>query len=86
MTVLPSSLPLAMAGLNITQSVLLLVTILALIKTIHFIYVYIRARYEFPGPPVKNFWIGNLDQTMADNVHEKVLPTSSLRRNQTNSF
>ncbi|KAL9126809.1 MAG: hypothetical protein Q9217_004204 [Psora testacea] len=40
---------------------------------VRFTCVYIRARHEFPGPPVKNFWTGNLDQTMADNVHEKWL-------------
>ncbi|KAJ8119553.1 hypothetical protein ONZ43_g3518 [Nemania bipapillata] len=32
---------------------------------------YTRARLQFPGPPVKNFLIGNLDQTMANDVHEK---------------
>ncbi|KAL8812287.1 MAG: hypothetical protein Q9223_001156 [Gallowayella weberi] len=60
-----------MGGLKVAQHAFLVTTILALIKAVHFIYVYVRARYQFPGPPVKNFWTGNLDQTMADNVHEK---------------
>lgn len=39
---------------------------------VQFLRSYIRARAQFPGPPVKSFWMGNLDQTMADDVHEKV--------------
>lgn len=69
---LPSPLSLILGGLNVSQVSFLVVTILALIMIVRFTCVYIRARYEFPGPPVKNFWTGNLDQTMADNVHEKV--------------
>ncbi|KAI0864078.1 cytochrome P450 46A1 [Xylaria cubensis] len=38
---------------------------------LRFIISYTRARLQFPGPPVKNFLVGNLDQTMADDVHEK---------------
>lgn len=74
MTRLPSPLPLSLGGLNLSQNSLLILTILLLapMVTVRFVYLYIRARYEFPGPPVKNFWTGNLDQTMADNVHEKV--------------
>lgn len=33
---------------------------------------YWTARLQFPGPPVKNVWIGNLDQTMMPDIHEKV--------------
>lgn len=33
---------------------------------------HVRARAQFPGPPVKSFWMGNLDETMSDDVHEKV--------------
>lgn len=72
MTRLPSPLSLSLGGLNVSQNLFLVMTIPALIMIVRFIYLYIRARYEFPGPPVKNFWTGNLDQTMADNVHEKV--------------
>ncbi len=39
---------------------------------LRFLYIYFKARSQFPGPPVKNFWVGNLDQTVADNVNEKV--------------
>lgn len=75
MTKLASPLPLTLGGLNVVQVSFLAMTIIALlmIMVVRFMYVYIRARYEFPGPPVKNFWTGNLDQTMADNVHEKWL-------------
>ncbi|KAL8994465.1 MAG: hypothetical protein Q9169_005574 [Polycauliona sp. 2 TL-2023] len=66
-------MPLTLGGLNVLQSILVVVTIFALIKAAHFIYLYVKARYEFPGPPVKNFWTGNLDQTMADDVNEKWL-------------
>ncbi|TLD37843.1 cytochrome P450 46A1 [Venturia nashicola] len=30
-----------------------------------------RIRRQFPGPPVNSFWKGNLDETLADDVHEK---------------
>ena len=36
------------------------------------IWKYVKARLQFPGPAVQKPWIGNLDQTMADDVHEKV--------------
>ncbi|KAK5626570.1 hypothetical protein RRF57_002285 [Xylaria bambusicola] len=38
---------------------------------IRFIVAYTRARLQFPGPPVKNIFLGNLDQTMGNDVHEK---------------
>lgn len=45
--------------------------------------LHLQARSQFPGPPVQSFWTGNLDQTMADNVHEKVggrlLETTNLQ-------
>lgn len=40
---------------------------------LRFIISYTRARLQFPGPPVKNFLVGNLDQTMGNDVHEKVV-------------
>lgn len=81
----PSFSFLILGGQNVSQIVSLVATILALVMTImaRFTYVYIRARYEFPGPPVKNFWTGNLDQTMADNVHEKVSRDSCIRTDLT---
>ena len=72
MTKQSSLLSVIQGGPNGFQNSILVVTLLALVTIVRSIYVYIRAHYEFPGPPVKNFWIGNLDQTMADNVHEKV--------------
>ncbi|KAI1507754.1 CypX, Cytochrome P450 [Pyrenophora tritici-repentis] len=36
-----------------------------------FIYWYLKASKQFPGPPVKSFLQGNLDQTMTDDIHEK---------------
>ena len=68
MTGLPSS---PSVNLTVSQTSFLVTPILALILLGRFVYLYIRARNEFRGPPVKNFWTGNLDQTMADNVHEK---------------
>ncbi|KAI0973388.1 cytochrome P450 46A1 [Xylaria arbuscula] len=38
---------------------------------LQFIVSYTRARRQFPGPPVKNIFLGNLDQTMGNDVHEK---------------
>ncbi|KAI1307112.1 cytochrome P450 46A1 [Xylaria venustula] len=38
---------------------------------LRFIVSYTRARRQFPGPPVKNIFLGNLDQTMGNDVHEK---------------
>lgn len=72
MTRLPSLLSLILGGLNVFQSSFLVMASLVLVVVVRFINIYMRARNEFPGPPVKNFWTGNLDQTMADNVHEKV--------------
>lgn len=72
MTRLPSPLSLIRGDLNVSPNLFLFVAILPLILMVRLVYIYVRARYEFPGPPVKNFWTGNLDQTMADDVHEKV--------------
>lgn len=72
---LSSPVPLIPGHLNNVSPVLCLVVAIAtmaLITIVRFVLGYIRARCEFPGPPVKNFWTGNLDHTMADNVHEKV--------------
>lgn len=69
---LPFLLSLILGGLNVSQSSFLVMASLVLLVIVRFIYNYMRARNEFPGPPMKNFWTGNLDQTMADNVHEKV--------------
>ncbi|KAL8984153.1 MAG: hypothetical protein Q9205_001795 [Flavoplaca limonia] len=73
MTAVPSHIPLIMDGVKVSQATFIVATTLALIAVARFIYIYVRARLQFPGPPVKNFWTGNLDQTMADNVHEKWL-------------
>jgi hypothetical protein len=56
----------------IVPRVMFAVLLPALAVLFRFIYQYRKARAQFPGPPVKNFWVGNLDQTMADDVHEKV--------------
>ncbi|KAJ5701642.1 hypothetical protein N7488_009190 [Penicillium malachiteum] len=50
------------------------VFLILLILILHFIERYRKAYAQFPGPPVKSFWVGNLDQTMTDDVHEKVPP------------
>lgn len=63
--------PLALLGHRFFHSLCALL-IVAIILAFRFICFYVKARYQFPGPPVKNFWIGNLDQTMADDVHESV--------------
>lgn len=55
------------------SSILFVVAFIAFCLMLRFICFYLRARSQFPGPPVKNFWIGNLDQTMANNVDEKWL-------------
>ena len=52
--------------------ILFVVMLLSFISGVRFLHIYLRARSQFPGPPVKDFWTGNLDQTMADDVHEKV--------------
>lgn len=51
------------------------------LKIYRFFDAYSKARAQFPGPPIKNIWVGNLDQTMADDLHEKVptLPRSPAR-------
>ena len=72
MIAVPFQLPLTMGELKVSQAAFIFATTLTLIAVARFIYIYVRARLQFPGPPVKNFWTGNLDQTMADNVHEKV--------------
>ena len=61
-----------MSDLSFIQSFILVLILLLLIITLHFTHLHLKARSQFPGPPVKNFWTGNLDQTMADNVHEMV--------------
>ena len=71
---LSSPVPLIPGHVNVSPVLGLVVATaaMALITIVRFVLGYIRARCEFPGPPVNNFWTGNLDQTMADNVHEKV--------------
>ena len=71
MTALPSPIAI-MLGLSFSKALFFVVTFLAFIFLLRFACFYIEARSQFPGPPVKNFWIGNLDQIMADNVHEMV--------------
>lgn len=53
--------------------VLVATALVASTLLLRFIISYTRARLQFPGPPVKNFLIGNLDQTMGNDVHEKVV-------------
>ncbi|KAJ5721213.1 uncharacterized protein N7483_009147 [Penicillium malachiteum] len=62
-----------LVGYNLPRalSTILLIFLSLLIR---FIHQYRKARAQFPGPPVKSFWVGNLDQTMTDDVHEKVPP------------
>lgn len=45
--------------------------VLVVVLLARFMYTYRKALKQFPGPPIKSFWTGNLDQTMADDVHEK---------------
>ena len=45
--------------------------VLGIVLLARFVYTYRKALRQFPGPPVESFWTGNLDQTMADDVHEK---------------
>jgi cholesterol 24(S)-hydroxylase/benzoate 4-monooxygenase len=44
---------------------------------IRFIIWYRKARKQFPGPPLKSVWNGNLDEVLQDDIHEKV--SSHLR-------
>lgn len=69
----------AMASLNIS-SVVFIILLILFCFICRFTYFYVRARSQFPGPPIKNFWIGNLDQTMADNVDKKVCYTACPAR------
>ena len=45
--------------------------VLVIVLSARFMYTYRKALKQFPGPPIKSFWTGNLDQTMADDVHDK---------------
>ncbi|KAI1435478.1 cytochrome P450 46A1 [Xylaria sp. CBS 124048] len=47
------------------------VAIVACTVLLRFIISYTQARRQFPGPPVYNIFKGNLDETMANDVHEK---------------
>lgn len=47
------------------------VGVLGIVLLARFMYTYRKALKQFPGPPIKSFWTGNLDQTMADDVHDK---------------
>lgn len=51
--------------------VLVATAFVACTAVLRFIVSYTRARRQFPGPPVKNWFVGNLNQTMANDVHEK---------------
>ena len=44
---------------------------LGILLALRFIKWYFKALRQFPGPPVRSFWTGNLDQTMTDDIHEK---------------
>ena len=54
------------------QHALVAVVCIGLFMVLRFALWYYKAYSQFPGPPIKNFWIGNLDQTMTLDVHEKV--------------
>jgi hypothetical protein len=54
--------------LHVTATV---VSMVVFFLTLRFFHRYRKALKQFPGPPVKSFWAGNLDQTMADDIHEK---------------
>lgn len=41
------------------------------VKVLFFVFEYVKARRQFPGPPVANFWTGNLTETLTEDVHEK---------------
>lgn len=51
---------------------LILSVLVAFVPLLRFIFSYVRARRQFPGPPVRNIFVGNLDETMRNDVHEKV--------------
>lgn len=53
-------------------SIAVLAVLLATFFGVRFALWYLKARRQFPGPRVKNIWTGNLDQVLADDVHEKV--------------
>lgn len=66
-----------MAALNpliVNHSIIIGIGIglVAVLASLRFLHGYRRARKQFPGPPIKSFWTGNLDQTLANDVHEKV--------------
>ncbi|KAG9217789.1 hypothetical protein CCMSSC00406_0003522 [Pleurotus cornucopiae] len=42
-----------------------------MLKVILFCVNYLKARQQFPGPPVASIWSGNLLDTMNDDVHER---------------
>lgn len=70
-----STVPVTMISNDISTGIRVIITVLlpTLVILLRFFYQYRKSRAQFPGPPIKNFWVGNLDETMADNVHEKVL-------------
>ncbi|THG99701.1 hypothetical protein EW026_g2692 [Hermanssonia centrifuga] len=45
-------------------------TVSLLAAAVRFFCRYWCARRQLPGPPVRNIWSGNLQESMADNVHE----------------
>ena len=57
---------------NLPFPILSASAILLLLFLFRFAWKQWKARYQFPGPPVKNLWIGNLDQTLTDDVHDRV--------------
>lgn len=57
--------------ISLLPKLLSMLGVLGAFLILRFIYRYMKAVKQFPGPPVKSFWKGNLDQTMADDIHEK---------------
>lgn len=41
------------------------------VKILYFVSQYIKARKQFPGPAVANFWTGNLTETLTEDIHER---------------
>ncbi|KIP07170.1 hypothetical protein PHLGIDRAFT_118327 [Phlebiopsis gigantea 11061_1 CR5-6] len=52
-------------------SLLLCALIGLAIKLVLFVHEYVKARRQFPGPPVASIWSGNLAETMKEDVHER---------------
>ncbi len=52
---------------------MLTIMVLLLHSIYRFSRFYLTAQAQFRGPPLKNFLVGKLDQTMGDYAHLKML-------------